>query len=233
MSRLPVRTAADVHLADAFALPGCPLCRDRGRREAAFLESILAESVNDVGFRQTLDAGRGFCGGHGHAVLAADRRRSGSLGAAILLRASLRVRLLELEAVHAARGRARSKPLGRALAVPACPVCGWLAASDGRLIEALVARAEEPTWAEAVAGAPVCLDHLLRLVDRHPVPAWWPPIEARQLARLAGLLDRLERFAHASAHDRRHLQTDAQRASVDEAADLLGGVASTWSRREG
>jgi hypothetical protein len=61
-------------------------------------------------------------------------------------------------------------------------------------------------------------------MDRRTVPAWWPSIEARQLGRLRDLRDRLERFAHASAHDRRHLQTDDQRASVDEAADLLGGT---------
>ena len=87
MTRLPVRTSADVHLADAFGEPGCPLCRERDRAEAAWLESILAESVNDVPFRQALDAGRGFCGRHAAAVLDADRRRAGSLGAAILLRA--------------------------------------------------------------------------------------------------------------------------------------------------
>ena len=55
------------------------------------------------------------------------------------------------------------------------------------------------------------------------MPAWWPAIEGRQLKRLHELRDRLDRFAHASAHDRRHLQTPDQVASVDEAADLLGG----------
>ena len=74
MSRLPARTGADVHLADAFGAPGCPLCRERERAEGAYLESILAESVNDVGFRQALDAGRGFCGRHAAAILDADRR---------------------------------------------------------------------------------------------------------------------------------------------------------------
>ena len=77
--------------------------------------------------------------------------------------------------------------------------------------------------AEAVAAAPFCLEHLVALVDRRSVPDWWPPIEERQLERLRELRDRLDRFAHASAHDRRHLQTPDQVASVDEAADLLGG----------
>ena len=60
-------------------------------------------------------------------------------------------------------------------------------------------------------------------MERRTVPAWWPPIEGRQLDRLRDLRDRLDRFAHASAHDRRHLQTAEQVASVDEAAELLGG----------
>ena len=222
MSRLPVHSGADIRLADAFDQPGCPLCRERSRQESALLESILAESVNDVGFRATLDAGRGFCGPHSRAVLAADRRRAGSLGAAILLRATLRVRLQELETAHAARGRSRARAVSHATAPPACPVCARLAASDRWLADGLVALAEDAAWAAAVAGAPFCLDHLLRLMDRRSVPAWWPPVEARQLARLADIRDRLEGYAHASAHDRRHLQTDAQRASVDEAADLLG-----------
>jgi hypothetical protein len=48
-------------------------------------------------------------------------------------------------------------------------------------------------------------------------------VEAHQVERLEALRDRLAAYAHASAHDRRHLQTDDQRASVDEAADVLGG----------
>ena len=77
MTRLPARSGADIHLADAFERPGCPICRELDRGEAAYLESLLAESVNDVGFRATLDAARGFCAAHSRAVLKTDRRRSG------------------------------------------------------------------------------------------------------------------------------------------------------------
>ena len=90
-------------------------------------------------------------------------------------------------------------------------------------METVVRLAEDPAWAHAAAGAPFCLDHLLALMDIRPVPDWWPAIEARHVERLQALRDRLEGYAHASAHDRRHLQTDDQRASVDEAADLLAG----------
>jgi hypothetical protein len=95
--------------------------------------------------------------------------------------------------------------------------------SDRVLAEGLVALCADPAWAGETAAAAFCLDHLALLMDRRTGPAWWLPVERRQLERLAALRDRLDGFAHASAHDRRHLQTDAQRASVDEAADFLGG----------
>jgi hypothetical protein len=223
MTRLPARTGADVHLADAFDAPGCPLCRERARTEASYLESILAESVNDVPFRQALDAARGLCATHCRAFLAADRARSGSLGAAILLRATLVARLREIEAVHASGGRTRGRRSADAARPPACPACRRVAESDAWVVDGLVRLAEDAAWAEAASSAPFCLDHLVALMDRRSVPPWWLPIEERQLGRLRELRDRLERFAHASAYDRRHLQTADQVASVDEAADLLGG----------
>ncbi len=117
MTRLRVRSGADIHLADAFDAPGCPLCRERRRTEAAYLESILSESVNDVAYRQGLDAARGFCGRHARAFLDADRARAGSLGASILLRATLVARLRDVEAaaerawqVPRTQGRGRAPP---------------------------------------------------------------------------------------------------------------------------
>jgi hypothetical protein len=223
MQQLPVHTGADVHLADAFSRPGCPLCRERVRQERAYLESVLAESVLDVGFRTRLDTARGFCAAHSRALLGHERRGSGSLGASILLRATLAVRLRELEEVHADAGRGRGGKATRAARQPACPACERVRGADHALAEGLVALCADPAWAGAAADAPLCLDHLVMLMDRRSAPAWWLPVERRQLERLRDLRDRLDGFAHASAHDRRHLQTDALRASVDEAADLLGG----------
>jgi hypothetical protein len=95
--------------------------------------------------------------------------------------------------------------------------------ADGRSVETVVRLAVDDDWAEAASVAPVCLAHLLALMDVRPAPPTWAAVEARQVARLEALRDRLAAYAHASAHDRRHLQTDDQRASVDEAADVLGG----------
>jgi hypothetical protein len=223
MQQLPVRTGADVHLADAFARPGCPLCRERARQERAYLESVLAESVLDVGYRTRLDAARGFCARHCRALLGHDRRGAGSLGASILLRATLSMRLRELEAVSGDTGRGRGRRAAEAARPPACPACERVRASDRVVADGLVELCADTAWAEAASGAPFCLEHLVALVDRRTAPAWWLPVERRQLERLRDLRDRLDGFAHTSAHDRRHLQTQSQRAAVDEAADVLGG----------
>jgi hypothetical protein len=225
-ARLPVRTGADVHLADAFGQSGCPLCRERARTEAAYLESILSESVNDIPFRQALDAGRGFCGRHAAAILDADRRRAGSLGAAILLRATLAPRLRELEAASSSSGRGRARRVQDASRPPACPACERVAGAEAGVAESTVRHTADPAWAEAVAAAPMCLDHLLTLLAVRSAPTAWADVEARQLARLVDLRDRLDGFAHTSSHDRRQRQTEAQRASPDEAAAVLAG----WRR---
>jgi hypothetical protein len=223
MAPLRVRSGADINLADAFGLPGCPLCRERRRTEAAYLESILSESVNDIPFRQAFDEARGFCSRHARAVLDADRARAGSLGASILLRATLVARLRDVEAATTARGWARSRRVADARRPPTCPACERVATADERSVETVVRLTAGDDWAAAASAAPVCLAHLLALMDVRPAPATWAPVEAQQVARLQALRDRLAAYAHASAHDRRHLQTDDQRASVDEAADVLGG----------
>ena len=222
MASLRVRSGADINLADAFGLPGCPLCRERRRTEAAYLESILSESVNDIPFRQAFDEARGFCARHARAVLDADRARAGSLGASILLRATLVARLRDVEAATTARGWARSRRVADARRPPVCPACERVATADERSVETVVRLTKDDDWAEAAAAAPFCLAHVIALMDVRPPPPW-AAVEARQVARLEALRDRLAAYAHASAHDRRHLQTDDQRASVDEAADALGG----------
>ena len=229
MPPLRVRSGADINLADAFGLPGCPLCRERRRTEAAYLESILSESVNDIPFRQAFDEARGFCARHARAVLDADRARAGSLGASILLRATLVARLRDVQAATTARGWARSRRVADARRPPACPACERVATADERSVETVVRLTADEDWSAAAASAPVCLAHLLALMDVRPAPPAWAAVEAQQVARLEALRDRLAAFAHASAHDRRHLQTDDQRASVDEVADVLGGFRADGS----
>ena len=221
--RLPVHSAADVHLADALGRAACPVCGEVARADGQWLGSILAESVNDIGFRGSFHTARGFCRRHAREVLDADRRRAGSLGAAILLRASLVARLGELEAAHEARGWTRSRRAEEAARPPACPGCAREGATTTWVVGALVRLAADEAWSAAVGAAPFCLDHLGLLLRERVASLGWAAAEARQMERLRDLRDLLEGFAHTSSHDRRHLQTEAQRAAVDAAADLLAG----------
>jgi hypothetical protein len=228
---LPVHSGADARLADAFGQTGCPLCGQRARQERSYIESILAEFVNDVAFRGRLDRARGFCEPHVHALVEADRRGSGGLlGPAILFHAVLRVRLREAAAVHEANGRSKSRRAAEARTPPGCLICADVLRADLVTVAGLVQLADDPDWAEAVASAQLCLEHLLALMAAGPGTAAWVAIETRQLERLRELHDQLELFAHRSSHDRRHSITDSQRASVAAAASLLGG---DQSRDEG
>jgi hypothetical protein len=219
---LPARSAADARLADAFEAAGCPVCTEVARSNRLWLESILAESVNDIPFRESLDRARGLCRRHVRAVLEADQRRAGRLGAAILLRATLAARLRDVEAVHAARGWTRSRRAEEAARPPACPGCAREASTTAWVAGAIVRLAADDAWSAAVGAAPFCLDHLVLLLRERAGSPGWSAAETRQLERLRDLRDLLDAFAHTSSHDRRHLQTDAQRAAVDAAADLLG-----------
>jgi hypothetical protein len=230
---LPATSIADVHLADSFAGPGCPLCAEVARADTQWLESILAESVNDIPFRQAFDASRGFCRRHAREVLDADRRRSGSLGAAILLRASLGARLGEIEAAHAARGRARARRADLAARRPACPGCAREAATEAWLASAVIRLAADPAWSAAAGEAPFCLDHVIALLRERGGSPGWAAAEEQQVARLRGLRDLLEGYAHTSSHDRRHLQTGEQQAAVDLVADLLAADTARRARRPG
>ncbi len=58
------RHIAFYELRDAFAQPGCPLCRLEARVAERYLDFLLWERVNDPDLRQNLRQARGFCRDH-------------------------------------------------------------------------------------------------------------------------------------------------------------------------
>jgi hypothetical protein len=222
---LTARDLLDSRLAEILAEPGCPVCRYRNRSARRFIAAILAESVNDRGFRRDLDRARGFCPAHTHDVLAADRRESGgTVAAAILFGAVAKVREEELAAALAQRGRTRSNRLAAAGRPAECPACAESAAAEGHAVARLVDRTSDAGWSEALGAAEVCFDHLLDLAMAGAAVTSWAQVEERQRARIAELRERLRLYAYHSSHDRRHLLTAEERRSADEAARLLGGM---------
>jgi hypothetical protein len=225
MPDLPTRDLADVHLAELLASPGCPGCHERQQVVERYSEAYLYESVNDVGFRADLDVARGMCGDHVREMLRADRRQAGgALGPAILLDAMLRVREAELRAVVGARGPMRSRRVREAARPPVCPVCAEVSLRVEGILRHLMRLTADPSWANAVGRADLCLDHLVAMMAAPGRPSGWADVERRQLDRVHRLRERLIAFADHSAHDRRHLVTADERASVEEAAAVLGGA---------
>jgi hypothetical protein len=227
--RLSVTSIGDVHLAALLDSTDCPLCAVRADAARRYIASILWESVNDVGFRARLASGRGFCRTHARQILADARAAgSGTLGAAILLSAALRARLEEVARLplgRGARARGAERAIGLAAVAPDCPVCEHVAVGQRIAVDSLIDHLDDPDWRSRVASARFCLDDLLELWStavrsRQP---WWDEVAGAQRARLHDVADRLDAFAHHSSFDRRHLMTDAERASADDAALILGG----------
>lgn len=223
---LPIKNIGDAGLADALVQRGCPLCRVRQDAARQYLESVLWESVNDRGFRARFAASRGFCRAHVHELLKAERSQSGgSLGTAILLGASARVRLAELERLSTADGRRSRAGIEQAKRPPECPACESVASSNVIAIGTLLDRIDDDAWRAALAHAELCLDDLLLLwtAAAERGDAAWPEIASAQRTRIRELADRLESFVYHSSYDRRHLLTDDKLRASDEAAALLGG----------
>ena len=220
---LPARDLVDVRLAAAIDDGGCAICVVRARGERGMLDSILAERVLDIGFREGLERDHAFCRRHVAELVVADRRSTGILGSSILYEAMLHRRLVAIRGALEVGGRRRRGRLTDAARRPPCQVC-----TEGRIavdvaVARLADRTADPAWAAAAVAIPFCLDDLLLVIAAAgDSPAAAPVVEA-QLARLEDLRARLEGFTDHSAQDRRHLMTDDERRAADEAARALGG----------
>ncbi|MET0772064.1 MAG: hypothetical protein ABWZ82_03185, partial [Candidatus Limnocylindrales bacterium] len=118
----------------------------------------------------------------------------------------------------------RSRRTREAARPAECPVCAEVTQRVGGVLRHLVRLTADPAWADAAGDAELCLDHLLAMMAAPGRPSGWDTAERRQLERVHRVRERLIAFADHSAHDRRHHQTADERASVDEAAALLGAA---------
>ena len=221
--QLPSRDLVDVRLAAAIKLGGCAVCAVRTRSERATLDAIIAERVLDIGFREGLERDHAFCRRHALGLLEADRRGSGILGSSILFGAIVERRAAALRTALSARGRSRRQRLATARRRPPCLACDQGTSAVEIALARLVERSMDPAWAAMLLEIPFCLDDLGALLAAAGDEAAFAPIAEHHLARLEDVRVRLEGYAHHSAHDRRHLLTDDERAAAHEAARLLGG----------
>lgn len=104
-----------VHLEEAFARPGCPLCRLAAEATRRGLEALLYEYVNDPGTHEQLLASRGYCTEHTWAVPVAEAAIHSPSGVAIVYE-----RLLAEALRHADRPGRLARWLEPEAACPAC-----------------------------------------------------------------------------------------------------------------
>ena len=150
-------TCVDVRLSEAISTcgcrhrGGCPICAVRARSERAMLDTIIAERVLDIPFRESLERTQGFCRRHVAELVLADRRGPGGiLGSSILYGAMLDRRL---EALRGALGRGAAR-CGRgwraARKRPPCLACNQGASAVetalGRLVERARTRPGRRRW---------------------------------------------------------------------------------------
>ena len=220
---LPARDLVDVRLAAAIDDGGCAICVVRARGERGMLDSIIAERVLDIGFREGLE--------RDHALLPSARRRARRRRPAVRPASSARrscTRRCSTAGSSPIRGGARCRGRRRRSGWPTRPAGrrAWSArkgASPSTSPPPARRRTADPAWAAAAAAIPFCLDDLVLVVAAAgDAPAAAPVIDA-QLARLEDLRARLEGFADHSAQDRRHLMTDEERRRCRRGRRALGG----------
>lgn len=103
------RHIAFYELRDAFARPGCPLCRLEMRVAERYLDFLLWERVNDPDLRQNLRQARGFCRTHAWMLV----RPGASLGIAVMLHDVLQDVLQSLSSAVMQPAPETHGPLGR------------------------------------------------------------------------------------------------------------------------
>ena len=220
---------ADDRLADLLMAEGCPICGFRAQASRRYLGTVLRESVTDRTTRAELDAAGGYCRRHSRELLVADRAEAGgSLGTAILYAAIVRRRIEAIDLAAAAPKRRRRTSIAAARRPPTCPACRAVGSAVTGAIARFVELAVVEDWAAALARAEFCLDDLLNVWDgsvvaRVGVTDPWPAILEAQRSRIAEIERDLSGFAHHSSHDRRHLKTAAETASIERGRRLLGG----------
>lgn len=226
---LPARGFEEIRLAEAVERGRCPLCDARQDAAFAALRGLAREGATDRGLRDQMDRGLGFCPMHSVGLSKMELLQTSSqLASAVLLDAVLRRRLATLRKLATADATAQGRGLGE-LADDRCPVCARIVEAEGSTARRLLALSAEPSWAEALSSAEVCLADLYRLwavaaAATRDVQARWREILAGQLGRLEATQKHLADYAHNSTVDRRHLITPEQHAAMAESLRLFGGT---------
>jgi len=147
-------------LSQAFAQPGCPVCRLTAESVHRYLDSLVYEYVNKPATHFAVRAARGFCTTHAwHALEAIN---ASTLGMALLYEGLVRNLLKDLGELTPSSGRRAVAQAAGALEPSApCPACEHRATVEAHLLRNLLEAFDQPEFAAAFgASAGLCLPHL-------------------------------------------------------------------------
>ncbi len=194
---MPTRIPYYHDLLEAFAEPGCALCRLLAVSADKLVDSILYEGVNDVPTREQLNAARGYCQSHAQMLI----RAGGALGVTIMMDGVLKVLMRTLAAnpveqagASTVRGLLRranvnvshtavQKLVADLSPQAECPVCvneAEMLAHYGRTLHQHLAPGNE-LFVTYAASDGLCLNHFRQvLADGLPGPALAALVAAQQ-----------------------------------------------------
>ena len=221
------RTLGDEQLIEALRAPGCPLCTHGDRRVRRHLAGVLYELVTDIGFRERLVAGGGFCPRHTRLAVTVNREDLGGVtAAAILLRSVLAARRRGLAEIGTGR-RAAGRIAEATRVAWSCGACEQESLAVRDAVAGLIGHAGRDTlWRDWLLAPPWCLEHVGQLATAASSAngELARAFMDAQLERLTELDGRLEGLVHHSAHDRLTLLTDAEHRSAGEAEAIIAGT---------
>jgi len=151
-------------LFQAFAQPGCPVCRLALDSVHHYLDSLIYEYVNKPATHEAIRAARGFC--PVHAWYVQDEINTSALGIAVLYEGVIRHLLADMGTVEPGGGRRQIAQVESALRPRGpCPACEHQARVEEHLLRNLLAHISQPEFAEGFrASAGLCLPHLRQMI---------------------------------------------------------------------
>jgi hypothetical protein len=180
-----------MYLEDAARAPGCLLCTLTVSRIRRYIDSLLYESVNDVGFRAQWRKARGFC--HRHTWMLAEPQDA--LGSAILY----------LDLYESYGDALLSRPTGQR-----CSLCAYEARLLTDALEEMRHRWEDPDFAAAIEQSDgLCLPHLRGIRSRLPSGPTLDVLTTATVRTLRCMPDELRQlidsfdYRHSSAVEKR------------------------------
>lgn len=155
------------NLLQAFAQPGCPVCRLTAASVHSYLDSLMYEYFNEPPTHLAVRAARGFCPTHAWQIQ--DQITASALGIALLYEGVLRTLLQEMGTVSERASRVQVNKAAAALKPQGpCPVCVHRDTVEDHLLRSLLEHLDQPAFAEAFGrSAGLCLAHLRLALERN------------------------------------------------------------------